>query len=605
MSKPWSISTTLRNPERIRDFLTVAKLIAGEEWNEVTQIKYQTLLIKNRVYGYGSVQFYNGLNRSQIELISDLSKQISYEEAENIFITKNYNDPPMRGRQSLNPLKKLGFVDIVNKSVYITSLGNLFLKDNFDFEEVFLKSLIKLQFPNPNSSDFTIKNGYDIKPFIATMHLINIVNQKWLQLGFNPKGISKQEFSLFVPTLIHYSNIHNQAQEIINLRLETKGKSKEAQRQIFEDYQTNYAKSFLDSDDPNKIESLFKNLTDYGDNTIRYFRLTKLFYIRGNGFYIDLEPRRFVEIDNLLRFDIGKALDFNSVQTYSSYLSDITQPRLPWETKSKYLEIIDKLVEEIREYEKKLSLGFRDISNPSELSEKDLKILIEGLREYRKSLQDKELYIESQNIENIKEYIRILNNINEYDNRPLLLEETCSLGLNALNDSILIKPNYPVGDDNKPTFTAPANTPDIECYYEKYNSICEVTMLTNRSQWYNEGQPLMRHLRDFEVQHDDKETFCIFVAPKMHRDTLNTFFMAVKYEYEGHPQKIIPFTIDSFVQLLEILVQIKGSNRFLKHTELEDLYNNIINEINNVNDSYEWNNNIPNIILKWKKMLVG
>lgn len=38
------------------------------------------------------------------------------------------------------------------------------------------------------------------------------------------------------------------------------------------------------------------------------------------------------------------------------------------------------------------------------------------------------------------------------------------MGLNALNDAILIKPNYPVGDDNEPTFTAPANKPDIECF---------------------------------------------------------------------------------------------------------------------------------------------
>lgn len=34
-----------------------------------------------------------------------------------------------------------------------------------------------------------------------------------------------------------------------------------------------------------------------------------------------------------------------------------------------------------------------------------------------------------------------------------------------------------MGDDNEPTFTAPANKPDIECFYQSFNSICEVTML--------------------------------------------------------------------------------------------------------------------------------
>ena len=37
MKKPWSITTTLRNPERLRDFLIVLKDIEGEEWNLETQ----------------------------------------------------------------------------------------------------------------------------------------------------------------------------------------------------------------------------------------------------------------------------------------------------------------------------------------------------------------------------------------------------------------------------------------------------------------------------------------------------------------------------------------------------------------------------------------
>jgi len=42
----------------------------------------------------------------------------------------------------------------------------------------------------------------------------------------------------------------------------------------------------------------------------------------------------------------------------------------------------------------------------------------------------------------------------------------------------------------------------------------------------------MRHLRDFEDTNADKKAYCLFVAPKIHRDTLNTFWMAIKYEYE-------------------------------------------------------------------------
>jgi len=34
MTKPWSISTTIRNPERLRDFLMVLKTLEGQEFDK-------------------------------------------------------------------------------------------------------------------------------------------------------------------------------------------------------------------------------------------------------------------------------------------------------------------------------------------------------------------------------------------------------------------------------------------------------------------------------------------------------------------------------------------------------------------------------------------
>ena len=119
-----------------------------------------------------------------------------------------------------------------------------------------------------------------------------------------------------------------------------------------------------------------------------------------------------------------------------------------------------------------------------------------------------------------------------------------------------IAPNYPIGDDYEPTFTAPANKPDIECYYSSFNSICEVTMLVSRDQWFNEGQPVMRHLRDFEDNSTSNINFALFIAPTLHRDTLNTFWMASKYEYEGNKQKIIPLTINNLVEILTVILEL-------------------------------------------------
>ena len=264
MKKPWSVTTTVRNPDRLRDFLTVLQKLENSEWNNENQKKYQILLIQNRLYGYGKQQFYNGLTDKQVELIDEASKEISFEQAMEIFNAKNYKDPPMRGRQSLNPLKKFGFAAVRNGKIFITDLGRLFLQDDFkeNLGEIFLKSFLKWQLPNPDSyRDYPENTYYDVKPFVATLHLINKVNQKEIACGNEPKGVSKQEFSLFVPTLVHYEDIDCYAEEIVGLRRE--GTPKKGV--VPEIYKKQFARKFLETDDPEEVDKLLKNLKDYGD----------------------------------------------------------------------------------------------------------------------------------------------------------------------------------------------------------------------------------------------------------------------------------------------------------------------------------------------------
>ena len=583
--------------------MIVLKELENSEWTLENQRKYQILLIKERVYGYGSNQFYNGLSQELIDLIDDQTKEISFEKAEEIFNAKKYKDPAMRGRQSINPLKKIGLVSLKNSKIFITSLGKLFLKENFDFGEIFFRSFIKWQIPNPDNRDYSDNEDYNIKPFIGALHLINSVNQKEVVRGKEPKGISKKEFSLFAPTLVNHQDIDSYAIKIINLRDELSGKNRQEQRTIFENYKKQFASEFLDSDDQSNILSLIKNLQDYGDNAIRYFRLTRYIYIRGGGFYIDLEPRRSVEVEALLAFDNAQSKTFGSKEEYLDYISDISQPQLPWETKEKHIEIISKLVAEIYSYEEILQKEHLEIQDYPNLHEGKLKTYITELRAYRRLLQDEENHKKSQDMEHLEFYIQELENIFNYEDRPILLEKLSSLGLHALNDALKIQPNYPVGDDNEPTFTAPANTPDIECFYESFNAVCEVTMLTGRDQWYYEGQPVMRHLRDFENKYRDKTAYCLFIAPKMHRDTVNTFWTAIKYEYEGRTQKIVPLSINNFVSLLKILVRIKADNKFLKHGEIVRLYDEILDSSNSFTDSSEWLRNIPSTISSWQQSI--
>lgn len=612
MKKPWSISTTVRNPERLRNFLIVLKKLEGQVWNKVTQKKFQVMLIQYKYYGYGKPQFYNNLSEKHKILMSHPEK-ITYKEAEEILDSKNYEGGgDMRGRNSFAPLNKMGFTFLSDHNkIEISDLGNYFLTEEYDLGEVFFRSFVKYQLPNPVSKDFRSVDGFNIKPYVGILHLIKKVNGLWQQLGNKPVGINKEEFSIFATSLIDYTQIDKYANKIIEFRNKLKECTDENEKKEFKkNYKQKSAADFLGTDNSFKISRFIDNSEEYADNAIRYFRLTKYVYIRGNGFYIDLEPRRIIEIEKLLETDNAAPMEFSQASEYLKYLSDIKQPVLPWESDHELRKIIDKTKVDINNMQESLNLkglSYTPLSEKNILSMKieELKNYLNELRLYRKSLQEKELQFNAQDIENIRKCIDELKNIfQSKEKRSIELERLATFALSALNDALCIKPNYPVGDDNQPTFTAPGDKPDIECYYKLFNGVCEVTLLTNRSQWYNEGQPVMRHTRDFENKNPDKDAYCLFVAPSLHRDTINTFWQSVKYEYEGSAQKIIPLTLKQLIAILEILVEIKEKDKDFSHSSLLNLYNNILEITKSVSSSNDWIQQVPTIIENWKKETV-
>jgi hypothetical protein len=608
MKKPWSISTTVRNPDRLRDFLLVLKELEGQPFNSENQIKYQILLIQNKIYKP------TDLTREQKEYFDDIEKEMPFSVAKENFNAQNYEDPAMRGRNSVAPLNKMGLCIAKNSAegVRITPLGEYFLSEEYDLGKLFFIHFLKWQLPNPASRTFSESDGFAIKPFIGTLHLINEVNKRWAKLGNDPIGIRKDEFSLFASTLIDYKNVKKQAEKLIEYRTGRGSQKDDKNKKRFrEQFRKDFAKKFLGTNTSREINKLLNNLKDYGDNAIRYFRLTRYVYIRGGGFYVDLEPRRSIEIDKLLSTDNASPLAFGNADKYIEYLADIEQPVLPWETKPELKKIAENLNQDVQNYVADLeskaikipAFNFQEIKS---LNAERLKQYIEALRFYRRKLQELETHFESQNISKIEEYISALKTIHQSSNKKSIeLERLSTLALNALNDALEIKPNYPVGDDNEPTFTAPANKPDIECFYEKFNSVCEVTMLTDRSQWYNEGQPVMRHVRDFENSHTDKTAYCLFIAPRLHQDTVETFWMAIKYGYKGTTQRIIPLSITQFIRLLEILLEIRKGGKRFTHDELLNLYKQILGLTKHVSHSEEWIERIPETITAWQKSVLA
>ncbi|MGI9305752.1 MAG: hypothetical protein ACR2P5_00445 [Gammaproteobacteria bacterium] len=84
MLKPWSISTAVRSPDRLRGFLSVLAQMEGEEWNSKGQESFQIRLIQSRLFGAYQQQFYGNLPQNYIDLIES-GQNISYQQASDIF----------------------------------------------------------------------------------------------------------------------------------------------------------------------------------------------------------------------------------------------------------------------------------------------------------------------------------------------------------------------------------------------------------------------------------------------------------------------------------------------------------------------------------------
>lgn len=595
MKKPWSISTTVRNPERLRDFLRILKKLEGQPFDKDNQIRYQVLLIQERLYKPLNIpsRFRKYFEKPEME--------ITYELAKEIFDAQNYEDPPMRGRQSVNPLNKLGF-SIAREgfgSIIITELGNRFLAGDYDIGYIFFKSLLKLQFPNPWSEDFSEKEGFNIMPFIGVMHLIHKLNQKSVK-----RGLDKTEFSIFVPTLINFNLIDEYVEKILEFRRE-KNKNR---------YILNFAKEFYETKTvPNKK---INNLFDYGDNIMRYFRLTRYFKVSMDplGYYwnIDLEPSRKVEIEQILDMYSGEAFRFKTLADYLKYLSDITKPTLPWENKENLEKVAQSLKNIIIDFIRKENLQITQNeqkilhTDVQTLSKSQLENYISRLRGFNLDLKERlkkiKLIRDLNRIEEIIGILRDSKRLKKYE--PEQFEKLITEALKIINDEILIKPNYPMDDDGEPVNHSPGNKPDIECFYPTFKTICEVTLNTSRLQWVQEGQPVMRHLRDFEVQHQGDDIFCIFISPKIHNDTYSQFWISVKYEYDGSPQKIVPLTTEQFALILETLLELLKKGKRFTHKELYELYSMIINGSKRLTRFSDWTIFIHETLKNWQQKML-
>ena len=211
----WTIgSTTVRNPDRLRDGLKILhEYFKGKKWDVSKQESFFELLKKNNIYEMGDEKY---------EQMTSKRKQ---EHA----------------RKWISILNQLGFCYAYHSSdkpVIITEAGQALL-DNPDIEdEIFLRQLLKYQkpcvLPKQNGASF---ENVSVLPFVVS-----------LKITYELGGLSKDEISMFLNTTVRMEDINKTIKQIIDYRNQ-KGKivGRVKKRELY--YKTQLA----------RLEEVFKN----------------------------------------------------------------------------------------------------------------------------------------------------------------------------------------------------------------------------------------------------------------------------------------------------------------------------------------------------------
>jgi len=596
----WKISsTTIRNPDRLQKFSQCAKQFKEKKWKngEQVQIDFQISLIQNKLY---------------LESLTANDEIVTEEEALEIAGGREgtrWTDPSMRGRTSMSPLRGLGifYLDKEQK-LCITETGLNLIDSQITIEDYLQYTSLKFQ-----------QKGVNIIPVIGTIQLIDKVNTLWEAEGNNPTGLSLEEFNLFVPSLIDHEKINSHAENVIKYRQKLKEATTHSEKkQIHSDFQKEFADSNLqaiwDDDtasdgDKAKIKNFKKLFSEYGDVIKRILRSSGWIHMRGNGFRIDLNPMRKIENDIIITMSCIPVIHRNEEDT-AKYLSDPESFVFAWRTKEKLIEkytlIINTISEKCEKNNVTMDIDVQTVDQLKQLEINSLDSLIaESQFEFKRIFRIIQRQ-EEFDVQTITEIIGNITTLSDYKAHVEIEYET-TRALMALNDGQIL-PNYPLGDDGMPSNHAPGGMGDIECFYKKFNLLCEVTLLPGRSQALQEGFPVSRHFRDFSTKRNFSETYCLFIAPKLHMDTMEMFFFN-NTRPTGNPKQcqIIPLTISQFLEILKLLCDLKqnDSNFKLSHEKLLELYQEIVLSSKNSSDEDKWMASIPPSLNSWKQKILA
>lgn len=581
--KPISFDTTIRNPERIPQFISILSKFENQIIDDEVALKLEGEIIRYKIFEptKETLGTYVKEYHDKFDFIADdQSKSASnrvllyYNEwvdsnpgemdiEKIVYLLKNtitaHKDKGWNGgwesriHTQFNFLNELGLVRVIKgEKIKISDNGKLMIKtyengypieDKFDetYEQsAFLNAFCKYQINKPYR-----KNTISVNFFPLVLNVIKYLDEK-----YNYKGITRQEITF----IISWGNndYKTLAELIYQFRQEFKF---EASNEVVYEH----AMNLMDDSTPNDIlipatkafierkkndYKFDKLIVETPDEVIRKLRLTMLISLRGAGTFIDINSNEKNKIDHILN-NYSMNINFSNEEDYFDYMGAIDE-----------------------------DLNFKQEAEESE-EEKSIK---------EKAIED---WAKEKNWDFYRDEIKNVfkngkngtqNEVLKYIKSTVRLEFLIAVIIKKALPNLKVIANYKADDQGIPFKTAPGGNSknigaDIDVYEDNIHALLEPTIATSKSfQCEHEITSIRNHLicsanSDINDEKDYKEWFALFIAPFIHREVGNQ--VAVEKGVSG--VDIYPWSCDDFVEFSQNVKSIKDYKQIRDYVKIQTM----------------------------------
>jgi hypothetical protein len=579
----WSFPTSPRNPAKIPFELQIlAPLVT--EWKQ--QGKIWSPLTTQIEFGKALRDYEADEDEEDVEESLAFQKQADMISDSNLAWT---------ARARFGTFKYLGLV-AVTKTGYaeLTEAGQRMASTKRP-DIVMLKQLIKWQYPdNQHKGSQYPETVFRLWPFAAVAQLI-------MEL----RGLTKNELALFCFIMTTMSDVNKTRRAITIFRDDyANAKGKVPKQRLIATLRRSLKQQFEDQG----ISLPASSFRDYADALARYMRFTGLFSISGSR--IILTKGREREVEEILKLK-RQLYPYKDRDEFYRYYGNPDLPILSTDHNPTLLQTqIQDLAVELTALYADLGMLKQGIPlespitlpQPLPVDIEELRTFLDGLREKKKQVELGIIDIRGRGPEKLLEALNFYDDILNHQtfDTPTYLEWNTWRVFVALDRAKKIKPNLVMDENLEPVGTARGNGPDMEVSFLGFHVVPEVTMRTGADQERYESFPVVRHVEDFMRKVSYEETYGLFIAPRIHRDTIVKFFMAWKQGgFYGESVKIVPLTVDQFREVARSY----STKPDFQPSELLLLFEQIGEGLQGVRSAQQWQEEIPIVIEKWKQYI--